>query len=311
MTPSLPPHAELLPLGAPPQSLEAAIDLRNVLLDWASYDVGNLTEAEFDTLAATTTVEGSILVVHPSGSRGMLGITKHADHARLRAAPGRPVTRFTLSGLGNSDIGAASLARSLADFTGEPVGAIVAGYSVADLWAEGAGGALFFAEVTRPAQTLLQARHLAESIMAEALRDPRLRPAPARHATNAAAETLLRVLGDSDRPLRTLLAHSRGAVTLAFALQRLALMADPDPFARIQETQIVTLGAVQRLPGPLGRARQFLGTLDPFGVLNSRFGVGFEPVAGAGHHLNRALPGALALPDLLARVYPSALPHAA
>lgn len=88
---------------------------RNAALDALFYDVGNLTEAERNSLLRETNREGSILVVWPSGAKGARGVRKFGDYETLRAAPGALLARFAIAGVGSSDVGAAAFARTVAD----------------------------------------------------------------------------------------------------------------------------------------------------------------------------------------------------
>ena len=106
---------------------------RNVFLDHLFYDVGALTKPELDQLTAERNIEGSILVVFPRGGDSEIRIRKFEDYETLRAAPGRLLDRFVIAGVGSSDVGAAALARNLADHCQQPVGAIIAGYGIEDV----------------------------------------------------------------------------------------------------------------------------------------------------------------------------------
>lgn len=266
---------------------------RNATLDWAFYDVGNLSPAEFGLLAAETTLEGAILVVHPNPWRAGVAIEKFEGFEGFRAAPGALLEHFTVAGVGSSDVGAAALARTLANHLGKPVGAIVAGYGAADLMAEAAGGWFFFGRANR----LLSAPSLpsrAAATRALATLDAVAATLPPEARLGWDTATLLRLLREPERRVRTLLGHSKGCLALSWALNVLAL-ADAEAFARLGETEVITAGAVQPFPEGLGRVTQILGALDWFGELNSDPAAPRILAPRAWHHLNTQIPAHLDL----------------
>ncbi|MEO1687191.1 MAG: hypothetical protein AAFU61_04725, partial [Pseudomonadota bacterium] len=192
------------PLFTPGASPLAA---RNAALDWAFYDVGSLSAAEAGLLAAETTLEGSILVVHPNAERAGVALEKFEGFEGFRAAPGALLRRFALAGVGSSDLGAAALARTLANHLGEPVGAIVAGYGAADLVAEALGGWFFFGGANR---LLAPAEPPSKRLAAAILSSDDAASAASRRLTWDAA-TLLRLLREPERQVATLLGHSKGS----------------------------------------------------------------------------------------------------
>ncbi|MEM9010802.1 MAG: hypothetical protein AAGE18_06210 [Pseudomonadota bacterium] len=294
--------AGALPLAVPAPGA-AFVAERNALIDRASYDTDRLTEAERETLLSADVPAGAILLVHPTGARGLLGVRPYADRrAFRRAAPS--VRRFAVAGLGGSAIGAAALARALADFTGAPVGAVVAGYDDTDLALEPLGGPLFFGALLRMRAAGQNARYVAQQAGAALLGAPELAPAASQRALGPASAALIELFLEPGGGVETVLAHSRGALAVEFALRRLALAGDDRAFARGLDAQIITLGTVIAPPPEVTRISQFLGALDLFGAANSRLDAPYHSVPGALHHLNPALPGHLDTMEMLARVYP-------
>ncbi|MEM9371874.1 MAG: hypothetical protein AAGA26_12035 [Pseudomonadota bacterium] len=262
---------------------------RNTLADWAFYDIGNLTEREFDMLVGQTTLEGSILVVEPKGAGNTIRIRKFNDHDSFRSAPGDLLTHFTIAGVGSSDVGAAALARTLANHLGEPVGAIVAGYGVSDLLSEALGGWFFFGAANRATAwahhlELKRARDLAGHTPAD-------RKAIARSLEGGRddTETLLRLLIDPDRKVETLLGHSKGCLSIAFAFNHIAMNTTEAEFEQFAEIEIITTGAVVEFPHALRNTRQYLGAIDWFGGMNSVLGGECIKVPAAWHHVNTDL----------------------
>ena len=262
--------------------------LRNTALDWAFYDIGNLSSAEVGILSAETTLEGALLVVHPNEARAGIAVDKFEGFEAFRAAPGPLLRHFALAGVGSSDLGAASLARTLANHLGEPVVAVVAGYGAPALVEEALGGWVFFRGANRlmaPAEPPTRAQAEAALAFAQA-------PSDARIGWDAAM--LLRLLTEPRRKVGTLLGHSKGGVTISFALQVLSL-ADPERFAHHAQARVVTAGAVQPMPAAMTDVSQFLGALDWLGEINSDPTVRRTLAPRAWHHLNTQTPAHLDL----------------
>lgn len=264
---------------------------RNTMLDWFFYDVGGLTPEERAQLVSEPNEEGSILVVWPRQARGAVGIRRFSGYESLRAAPGDPVRRFTIAEVGSSGIGAAAFARTVADHHDEPVGAIVAGYGVADLLTEAMGGWFVMGGANRVMQ-----------MYQDALDRPGAEPAPVpasgrktrstvEHRHNSSA--LFNLLLDPDRQVRSVAGHSKGCLSIAFALEALVRCGRKDAVARQSEMRVTTVGTVTALPGAFCNLGQYLGELDWFGGMNSQLTLDYTTVPGAWHHLNTALPGHL------------------
>ena len=279
---------------------------QNTVLDWLFYDVGCLTEAETQALVRDTHREGSIIVVWPGASGHAPAIQKYADYGSLRAAPGRLLSHFAIAGVGSTDLGAVAFARTLADHCGEPVGAIVAGYGVADLLGEALGGWLVFGGANRLLRWTQSVEDAAASLAAAmgtsgAAVAPDTGPASRGAAALDDSQALLRLLTDPDRRIRWLAGHSKGCLSIAYALEALMRSGDEDAIERARQARITTAGAVVQLPRGFDNTGQYLGMLDGFGAVNSRLGVGFHPWPGAWHHLNTALPAHMDFADVLAR----------
>ena len=92
---------------------------------------------------AQTNIEGAILVVEPCADKASIRVQKFDTFDAFRSEPGDLLRHFTVAGVGSSDLGAAALARTLANHLDAPVGAIVAGYGLSDLLSEALGGWFF------------------------------------------------------------------------------------------------------------------------------------------------------------------------
>lgn len=111
--------------------------------------------------------------------------------------------------------------------------------------------------------------------------------------------TLLRLLLDEERVIKSLLGHSKGCLSIAHALQALALTNEDSAFEKAKDTHIITTGAVVELPRGFQRVHQFLGAIDWFGGMNSRLRNDWISVPNAWHHLNTAIPLQLNVSDVL------------
>jgi hypothetical protein len=295
--------------------VSTAAKKRNVVLDRMFYDVGALTDKEFHHLVAGANPEGEIIVVYPRNTKGEISVHKYDTFDNFLEAPGKKITKFSIAGVGSSEVGAAALARSLADFTGEPVGAIVAGYGLPDLVSESLGGWFYFGAASRMMETIQRAS------VPDSERKARLEralsatnSAPSKTAPSAALPSnladnwsgfgpdtliLVRLLQDSDRQIDTMLGHSKGCLGIASALEGLRLLNRSSDIARAKRARIITTGAVVEFPAGFHNVRQYLGTLDWFGGINSAPGKNFVPVPNAWHHVNTSFPFHMNMQEVL------------
>jgi hypothetical protein len=288
---------------------------RNVVLDRMFYDVGALTDEELHQLVAGGSPEGEIIVVSPRGAKGGISLQRYDDFEKFAGARGRKITKFSIAGVGSSEVGAAALARSLADFTGEPVGAIVAGYGLPDLVSESLGGWFYFGAANRMMDTLQRAAVAGSERKArleQALATTNTAPSKAEpsvalpsnladHWSGFGPDTLIlvRLLQDPDRQIDTILGHSRGCLSISSALEALHVLNKPSDIARARRARIITTGAVVEFPAGFNNARQYLGTLDWFGAMNSIPGKDFIPVPNAWHHVNTSFPFHMNMKEVL------------
>ena len=281
------------------------IKQRNTALDWLFYDVGALTTEEFQSLSAEDNKEGTVIVVHPLTEERERCVRKFDNYSELRAAPGDLLQHFCIAGVGSSDLGAAALARNLANVCDAPVGAIVAGYGIADLLTEALGGWFFLGASNR----MMKAFHLNEQRIKRTLASlestvstldaSAARELAASLTGNPDSDTLLRLLLDEDRQIRTLLGHSKGCLSIAYALQALALTGCSAQIAKAEEIELITTSAVVEFPNEFDNVTQYLGSVDWFGGMNSQMSNEHICIPGAWHHLNTMLPMHLSVEQVL------------
>jgi hypothetical protein len=275
---------------------------RNAGLDALFYDVGCIAEAEARAVAPWIAHEGAILWVPPTGE-GALRL--FPDLAAWLAAA-LPARTLSVAGVGSSALGAAALARNIADARGEPAIAVVSGYGLADLPAEAMGGWFLFGALNR-------VRHAFEGM------DRAARVSPGEAATFARMDRLglgdcsldvgvVAALLEACPALDLLVGHSKGNLVLAEALFALRGARGGVYAEVVTRLRVVTLSAMIEMPRELrGRVFDVMGGLDQFGLMNSRDGIEADLIVeGAGHSTN---PEALwlrgfSVTEVLKRVLP-------
>ena len=202
---------------------------------------------------------------------------------------GPAIRAIAVAGVGSSALGTAALARSIADALDADVAGIVTGYGLSDMMSEALGGWFAFGAADR-------IRHTMERAFA------RMRPAALAESVTPgsdAAATLAEILLAAPPKLDTLVAHSKGSLVVAHALQRYVDDLEGDDSPLFKRLHIVTLGAVVGVPAEFKHVKQYLGAYDWFGGANSSLGVKHERVPGVSHHLNPGFPYHMRVAPLL------------
>ena len=260
---------------------------RNAVLDNFFYDTTRLSLDERAKLTPLADREGSIIVVPPSNSDREI---RHYSHAlRFMTKEGPSIRAIAVAGVGSSALGAAALARELADALDTDVAGIVTGYGLSDMMSEALGGWFAFGAADR-------IRHTMERAFA------RMRPAALADSVTPgsdAAATLAEILLAAPPKLDMLVAHSKGSLVVAHALQRYVDDLEGDDSPLFKRLHIVTLGAVVGVPAEFKHVKQYLGAYDWFGGANSSLGVTHERVPGVSHHLNPGFPYHMRVAPLL------------
>ena len=260
---------------------------RNAVLDNFFYDTTRLSLDERAKLTPLADREGSIIVVPPSNSDRKI---RHYTRAlRFMTKEGPAIRAIAVAGVGSSALGTAALARSIADALDADVAGIVTGYGLSDMMSEALGGWFAFGAADR-------IRHTMERAFA------RMRPAALAESVTPgsdAAATLSEILLAAPPKLDTLVAHSKGSLVVAHALQRYVDDLEGDDSPLFKRLHIVTLGAVVGVPAEFKHVKQYLGAYDWFGGANSSLGVKHERVPGVSHHLNPGFPYHMRVAPLL------------
>lgn len=268
------------------ESYLMTLKARNTLLDGIFYDVGNLSDKERLSLTQQDNIEGSILVVTPSGPDQ--SVKKLENVQKLREEPGKKIRHFAIAGVGSSDLGSASLGRTLANHLQEPVGVIVSGYGLSDVLQEALGGWFFFGAIERQMSnenSNLPSSQYWQQAIKEKLNSPD-------------TLTLVDLLKEKSRTIETLLGHSKGCLSIAYALRSLAEDKDASDWERAKNIQVTTVGAVVHLPEDMPNTNQLIGSLDWFGGINSSLDLPHKRIPNAWHHLNTQWPASTTALDL-------------
>lgn len=266
---------------------------RNTAMDALFYDVGVITEPEAASLAPWLAHEGAIVVTPPSGREPL---RLHGELAGFLASPDRAAVRtIAVAGVGSSALGAAALARNIADARDETVAAVVSGYGFADLAAEALGGWFFFGALNSLRHAFEGFDRLSRVFQTdERAAEPAQRLAPARLSKDTAV--LAALLCDPELEFSLLVGHSKGNLVISEALYWLRER-DPARCAALGQTcGIVTLCAKIGMPDEFRRVIDVTGEFDAFGAMNSRPDIRSDYVApGAWHSTNPEFPFGLGL----------------
>lgn len=285
---------------------------RNTTLDSFFYDVKTLSAEEAQALGRLGVLEGSLVLVPPSGE-GEVSIWPTLD--ALAAAGGTTATSLCIAGVGSSALGSAAFARNVADATGKPALAVVSGYGMSDLIAEALGGWFWFGGVN-------QARHAFEALDAHSLPAPTARTDSASTdaaSTDTAAASLDKVtrnpaisrdtqvafalLCDQRFDFQVLTGHSKGNLVMSEALYAFVRWSEAEQRQIPSDRLIVTFSATIAVPPAFTNVIDVLGGADPLGRLNSRWDIPVDKLAGwSGHHTNTEILGHLPVTTLLREI---------
>jgi hypothetical protein len=250
-------------------------------------------------LSADTDPEGSLLVVDPT-TPPYVTVWKDVSAFIEQQKTAEPVTVATIAGVGSSALGSAALAWNVAIGLERPTLAIVAGYGVADAMLQGLGGwfgfglfdALHAKTHLQDLLALTQPRtaRIGRGLVATTPGHRTLNDAPVFRAGCGSSDVLHALM--EALPIDCVVGHSKGALSIANALQAL-------PAGRLDGVKVVTLGCpIEESPG--ATYHQFLGRFDGLGALNAW---GNRPTAwlDADHSTNTGLLFSLDVASLVKR----------
>ncbi|MEL6487605.1 MAG: hypothetical protein AAFQ13_10750, partial [Pseudomonadota bacterium] len=275
------------PLGAP----FAGPD--NAALDALFYDVDALSREEKAQLRRSGKAEGMVLEVGPSWAPSLRVWDRLAQCEGLKPR----YCAITIAGVGSSAVGAAALARNVADALRGPVLAVVSGHGMSDLASEAVGGFFLFGGLNAMRHGV---NSFDRSVDAMRAMNPWLPPSPGPSVDPGQGFQLARFSEDV-KALTGLLAgevetdwlvgHSKGNLVISEALYALRAK-HTERFEEVaQSVPIVTFGARIAMPTEIERVIDVMGDLDSFGAMNSRPDIPVDVnVPGAWHHTNTRLP---------------------
>lgn len=295
---------------APRGFLVAAGRALNTSLDYLFYDVGALTPEEKSELRDHAEPEGSILIVHPkSAVRAITTLTPLEFITAQKKNNAELINAIAVPGVGSSALGAAALARNVADSINRPVAAIVAGFGLADMVSEALGGWFVlgakntfrdcFAKIF---DTFDMKDHVWDNASYESLVQEEETADFAKDNFvygSPDSTALLLTLFHLRTQIKILVGHSKGNYAIENALEGLISMCRSKDQVIPADLHVVTLGAVIRFPEEFVRVTQFIGGIDCFGMMNSRPQLHPRWIYGAWHSLNSHLPGHVSVGDAL------------
>ncbi|MDR6951487.1 hypothetical protein J2X65_000835 [Ancylobacter sp. 3268] len=280
---------------------------RNTALDSFFYDVKTLSPEEAQALGRLGVLEGSLVLVPPSGM-GEVSLWPTLD--ALAAAGGTTATSLCIAGVGSSALGSAAFARNVADATGKPALAVVSGYGMSDLITEALGGWFWFGGVN-------QARHAFEALEAHRLPAPVAQTGAASAETSAASldkvtrnpaisrdtQVAFALLCDQRFDFQVLTGHSKGNLVMSEALYAFVRWSEAEQRPIRSDRLIVTFSATIAVPPAFTNVIDVIGGADPLGRLNSRWDIPVDKRAGwSGHHTNTEILGHLPVTALLREI---------
>lgn len=253
--------------------------LLNTRFDKLFYDVHAIPATEWPALAPARAGEGSFLLVAPSAAERAVMVFPTIE--AFVEGGGDQAAALAIAGAGSSALGAAALARNVADALGRPVAAVVAGASSHDTGDEGLGGVFWFGAVNHW-------RYVSDLTG--------MRVPPLGHAGGELRDLDdgAGALGGDVRALEALLlhpalsfdlvvGHSKGNLVIAEALTAVRER-DPMGFAGLcGRLAVVTLSAIIFMPAGI-RTFDVIGGSDSLGAVNSRWWIPAEMVLPGVHH---------------------------
>lgn len=272
---------------------------QSYLLDAIFYDVALLTIGEQTALGMTlSSLDEQMLTVPPEGPISVQTMAEWERH-EMAVPPGEGTRHIALAGLGSSALGAAAFARAIARAIQAPVLAPISGNLLTRLSAETLAGWTMFGQVEGMYAWLTAGRRFFDSMLPPAWRlgtGTPSAPVPGQpweqpdKAETAVLSRMTAVLDARGRGV-TLYGHSRGSLLI-----RAALLARPHPTMKLEAVH--GFGVVLEWPDVLP-VRQYLGTFDGFGHLNSRLHLPHKRLPLTGHHCNSLIEGAIPVTRLL------------
>lgn len=280
----------------------------NTAVDMMYYDVGALTSGESDKLSDSLLAQGTVLIVQPGKGPDHIEIMKGDDFVDAQGNGCSSIQALAVPGVGSTSVAAAALARNVADVLQEPVAAIVPGYGAVDLFADACGGwyvlgannAIFDIAAQVKAMDYEKSGAVSnkagDATLGGVFHSGVEWPSPMALLLNEASEVVtLRKLFAQANNLKLLVGHSKGCLSLAFALNAVVRSGFNNFHA---DLHAITMGCVTYFPKEI-KTSQFLRSLDMLGRANSRWDLVRIPLPGKTHSLNSQIPTSVHVAEVL------------
>lgn len=256
-------------------NVPAAIALRNMAFDPLFYDVNTLSTEERSEIVAACARgaydEGGMLLMQPGEG------CKYYSTSRELCEQNISLDAVAVPGVGSSPLGTAAFARQVANAVKRPVVGIIAGYGVCDVVAEGMGGWFDFGMRNRALSALsfwqqcMGIRSAEQAVESrKALDVLSTKGGPEEEDVN----TVLNIMLRKNDKLRLLVGHSKGALVLQRAcdlfLEEEEQKLSKDKWKKLgPKVLLATFGCGVSLPKRFPNAKQFVGTWDLLGFMNT------------------------------------------
>jgi hypothetical protein len=285
--------------------LAAPFKADNAALDGMFYDIGTLSPDERALLVRPEKVEGMILEVGPSSRPSLRVWDSLSDSERLAPRYGA----ITVAGVGSSALGAAALARNVADALEDTVLAVVSGHGMGDLASEAIGGWFLFGGLNAVRHSVNAVHRSIDAMRAMVPWAVQ----PGFRSIDPGGGFHLARFSEDVKALATLLAgpvetgwlvgHSKGNLVISEALYALRAHDRARFGAVAAKVPIVTFGARIAMPHEVKQVIDVMGDLDSFGAFNSRPDIRVDvTVPNAWHHTNTRVPFHLPVTKVMARL---------
>lgn len=280
----------------------------NKNLDQVFYDIQALSKEEQKYLSSYPYPEGSILIVYPQKSNQKIYNLSLQDfiHSQLDSNSTK-IDTIAIAGVGSSDLGTAALARNIANYLNKPVAGIISGFGMSDMLTEALGG--WFVLGATNTFRYNWAKWMDEKTVMDLPEDDLNKIQELSELSDSNfiegspdSTTLLQILIKLGSQINLLVGHSKGNYIIENALQGLIVFAKKHNLTLPSSMKIITLGAVIYFPPEFTNVKQVIGSLDFFGMLNSRPTLDATWIYGCGHSLNSVLPGSISVAKAFKKV---------
>lgn len=267
----------LNPLRTQPGKIPPPFLLRNSIFDALFYDTPALNVRENLELIGKLFDydEGGMLLVQPRDAASPIEYYD-LSHDLLQDNP--DLDAVAIPGVGSSPLGAAALARQVADTINRPVVGIIAGYGAADLMSEALGGWLNFGLRNRAQAIVAAWRRQFSPTRPESgdLRSKYKLKSTAFLVDEPESNTLINIMLRQGHKLRLLVGHSKGSLNIQNACNAVVRETNFDP-ADYAQLEVVTFGCGITLPTVFSNLHQYVGTWDILGRFNTPFVLRHDP----------------------------------